>query len=145
MARERLAAIIIGVIMIMSAAGFALNSAINQGRVSTTPEITVPAIVTRQLTTNEMVYVLNYQGKVIIEYSYLNNTQNSDVIASLEGFAQKRSDFIVLSEFPGNETSIKMIGSAGKIVDVGNMTLTDQNLLNAFCPIAIAQPPECLM
>jgi len=145
MARERLAAIIIGVIMIMSAAGFALNSAINQGRVSTTPEITVPAIVTRQLTTNEMVYVLNYQGKVIIEYSYLNNTQNSDVIASEEGFAQKRSDFIVLSEFPGNETSIKMIGSAGKIVDVGNMTLTDQNLLNAFCPIAIAQPPECLM
>ena len=145
MAKERLIAIFIGLVMIMSVAGFALNSAMNQGGANTGPTINIPTIVTRPLTTDEVVYVLGTEGKVIIEYTYLNNTQNSDVTASLEGFAQKRSDFVVLSEFPGNETSINMIGIGGKIVDIGNMTLTEQNLLNAFCPIAIAQPPECLM
>jgi hypothetical protein len=55
------------------------------------------------------------------------------------------SEFMVLQELAGNVTSIQMIGMQGKIVDLGNMTLNDQNLMNTFCTIAIAQPPECLM
>jgi hypothetical protein len=144
MAKERIIAIVIGLIMIMSAAGFALNSAINQGRINPTPKINVPTIVTRPLTADEFVNILN-GGRVIIEYSYQNDTIDQSKIAALESFAQQRSDFIVLSEYSGNETSLNMIGYQGKIVDMGNMTLSNQNLMTTFCSIAIAQPPDCLM
>jgi hypothetical protein len=145
MAKERIAAIVIGLIMIVSAAGFALNSAVNQGGINTSPKINIPTIVTRPLTTDELVYVLSGEGKVIIEYSYQNDTVDQNKIATLESFAQQRSDFVVLSEYSGNETSLNMIGYQGKIVDLGNMTLSNQNLMTTFCGIAIAQPPECLM
>jgi hypothetical protein len=144
MARERLIAIFIGLVMVMSAAGFALNAAMNQGN-NQTPGLNVPTIVTRPLTTEEIVYVLSYEGKVIIEYSYLNGTADQTKISALEGFAQKQSDFVVLEEFAGNETSLKIIGSGGKIQDISNITLSDQSLMDTFCDMAIAQPPECLM
>lgn len=145
MARERLIAIFIGLVMILSAAGFALNAAMNQGR-NQMPGITVPTIVTRPLTTEEIVYVLSNEGKVIIEYSYLNSTSDyMDKISALESFAQKQNDFVVLEEYLGNETSLKIIGSQGKILDISNLTLSDQNLMNTFCDMAIAQPAECLM
>ena len=148
MARERLAAIIIGVIMVMSAAGFALNSAMNQGGINTTPQINVPTINIRPLTAEETVYVLNYDGKVIIEYSYQNDTFDQNKIAALESFAQQKSGFVVLSEYLGNETSLDMIGiqgGQGKIIDMSNMTLTTQSLMATLCSVAIAQPPECIM
>ena len=145
MAKERIIAIIIGLIMIMSAAGFALNSAISQGGINPKPQINVPTIVTRPLTTDEMIYVLNGQGKVVIEYSYTNQTVDQSKIAALEGFAQQKSSFVVLSEYSGNETLLNMIGYQGQIVDMSNMTLSDQNLLSTFCSIAIMQSPDCLM
>lgn len=144
MARERLIAIFIGLVMVMSAAGFALNAAINQND-NQTPGLNIPTIVTRELTTEEIVYVLSYEGKIIIEYSYQNDTFDQGKVSSLESFAQKQSDFVVLEEYLGNETSLKIIGSQGKILDIGNMTLSDKNLMNTFCDMAIAQPPECLM
>jgi hypothetical protein len=145
MARERLIAIFVGLVMILSAAGFALNAAMNQGR-NQTPGLNIPTIVTRPLTTEEIVYVLSNQGKVIIEYSYQNSTSDyTDRISALESFAQKQSDFVVLEEYQGNETSLKIIGSQGRILDIGNMTLSDQNLMDTFCDIAIAQPQECIM
>jgi hypothetical protein len=145
MARERLIAIFIGLVMIVSAAGFALNAAMNQGP-NQTPGFNIPTIVTRPLTTEEIVYVLGNEGKVIIEYSYQNSTSDyMDKISALESFAQKQSDFVVLEEYQGNETSLKIIGSQGRILDISNLTLSDQNLMNTFCDMAIAQPAECLM
>jgi hypothetical protein len=145
MAKERLMAIIIGVIMVMSAAGFALNSAINQG-FQTVQKPTIPTIVTRPLTLEETVYILNNEGKVIIEFFHAENcTDCSQKIVTLESFAQRMSEFIVLQEVPGNETSLKIIGAGGRINDIGNLTLSDQNLLMTFCDVAIAQPPECLV
>jgi hypothetical protein len=144
MARERIMAIVIGLIMVMSAAGFALNSAMNQGS-SQTPGLSIPAIVTRQLTSEETVYVLQ-SGRVLIEFLYAQNcTGCAEKIPVLEAFAQRMSEFVVLEEAPANETSLQIIGSGGKIEDIWNMTLTDQNLMDTFCEIAIAQPPECLM
>jgi hypothetical protein len=143
MAKERVAAIFIGVIMIMSVAGFALNAAMSG--TTQTPEIKIPTIVDRPLTTEEVVYLLN-SGKVVMEYYHAENcTDCTEKTTSLESFAQKMSEFMVLQEVAGNETSVQMIGIQGKIVDLGNMTLTDQNLMDTFCTIAIAQPPECLM
>ena len=148
MAKERLIAIFIGLLMIMSAAGFALNSAMNQGDINTTPQITVPTINTRPLTAEETVNVLNYDGKVIIEYSYQNHTVDQNKIAVLESFAQQNSGFVVLSEYLGNETSMNMIGiqsGQGKIVNMSNMTLSEANLMDLLCDVAIALPQECLM
>jgi hypothetical protein len=144
MAHERLIAIFIGLVMILSAAGFALNAALNQNN-KQTPGFNVPTIVTRPLTAEEIVYVLSNEGKVIIEYSYMNDTLDAGKVSALESFAQKQSDFIVLEEYLGNETSLKIIGSQGRILDIGNLTLSDQNLMNTFCDMAIAQPAECLM
>jgi len=144
MAKERLMAIIIGVVMVMSAAGFALNSAVNQN-FNTTPGFNIPTIVNRQLTTEETVYVLQ-NGKVVIEFLQADNcTDCAGKIPTLEAFAQKMSEFVVLEEAKANETSIQIIGAGGKIEDIGNMTLSEQNLMSTFCSIAIAQPQECLM
>lgn len=144
MMRESIAAIVIGAIMILSAAGFALNSAMNTAVVQT-PEMKIPTIVTKQLTTEEAVYLLR-SGKVIIEYYYAENcTDCIDKKAILESFAQRMSDFAVLQEVGANDTSLQIVGSGGKIVSLGNMTLNDQNLIDKFCDVAIAQPSECLM
>jgi len=144
MAKERIMAIFIGLVMVLSAAGFALNSAINQ-QGQPAPGFNIPTIVTRQLTTDETVYVLQ-NGRVLIEFLYADNcSECPGKISSLEGFAQKMSDFVVLEEVPANETSIHIIGSGGKIEDIGNLTLSEQNLMSTFCGIAIAQPPECLI
>ncbi len=145
MAKERIMAIFIGLVMVLSAAGFALNSAINQQNRTPTPGFNIPTIVTKQLTTEETVYVLQ-NGKVLIEFLYAGNcTECPGKISTLEGFAQKMSEFIVLEEVPANVTSIQIIGAGGKIENIGNMTLSDQNLMSTFCGIAIAQPPECLI
>lgn len=144
MARERAMAIFIGIVMIFSAAGFAINSAVNQGQ-NQPAGFNIPAIITRQLTTEETVYVLR-DGKVVIEFFYAENcTDCQEKLVPLEGFAQKMSEFVVLEEVKANETSMQMIGSGGKIVDIINITLSEENLMNKFCDIAIAQPPECLM
>jgi len=144
MAKERIMAIFIGLIMVLSAAGFALNSAINQNP-NQNPGFNIPVIVTRQLTTEETVYVLQ-NGRVLIEFLYSENcTECPDKITTLEGFAQKMNEFVVLEEAKANETSLQIIGAGGKIENIWNMTLSEQNLMSTFCDIAIAQPPECLM
>jgi hypothetical protein len=145
MAKERLMAIFIGLVMVLSAAGFALNSSMNQG-FQAVERPSIPDIVTRPLTLEETVYILNYEGRVIIEFFHAENcTDCSQKITALEGFAQRLRGFVVLQEVPGNETSLKIIGAEGKIVDMGNMTLSDQSLMQTFCQVAIAQPPECLV
>jgi len=144
MAKERWMAIFIGLIMVLSAAGFALNSAMNQGS-SQTPGLSIPTIVTRQLTSEETVYVLQ-SGRVLIEFLYSPNcTECAEKAPALEAFANRMSEFVVLAEAPANETSLQIIGSGGKIEDMWNMSLSDRNLMDTFCGIAIAQPPECLM
>jgi thiol-disulfide isomerase/thioredoxin len=144
MAKERIMAIFIGLVMVMSVAGFALMSAMNQDT-NPNPGFNIPSIVTRQLTSEETVYVLQ-TGRVLIEFFYSPNcTGCAEKTPVLEAFAQRMGEFVVLEEAPANETSLQIIGSGGKIEDIWNMTMTDQNLLETFCGIAITQPPECLM
>jgi len=145
MAKERWMAIFIGLIMVMSVAGFALMSAMNQNT-NTNTGFNIPPIVTRQLTPEETVYILQ-TGRVLIEFMQSPNctTQCAEKTPVLEAFAQRMSDFVVLEEAPGNETSLQIIGSGGQIRDIWNITLSDQAIMQTFCEVAITQPPECLM
>lgn len=144
MQKERLMAIFIGLIMITSLLGFALNSAVwQQGTQNQGPQI--PAFVDRELTPEEVVFVLR-TGRVLIENFYEENcTECLSRNVDLQTFAGSLSDFIVLENAAGNETKLQMVGNGGKIIDLENETLTQNNLLSIFCGIAIAQPQQCLI
>jgi len=142
MAKERLMAIFIGLIMILSVGGFAVSYA---GRTITPPKNTIPNVVERELNPEEVVSVLR-SGRVLIEDFYTKNcticTENNAV---LESFADKFKDFVVLEKVVANETTVQMIGVGGKIVKLGNENITKENLMDIFCDIAITQPNECLL
>jgi len=140
--KERMAAIFIGMVMLFAVGGWALMNVMPQ---DTGPEFNVPTIVARELTTDEIVYVLQ-SGRVLIEYYYLeNSTKHIEELPVLEMFANQLDGFVVLEEVPANSTRFEMIGIEGKILDLSGMELTENNLFGNFCSIAIAQPPECLL
>ena len=140
--KERLMAIFIGLVMLFAVAGWALMQMIPQ---NPGPQFNVPTIVTRQLTTDEMLYVLQ-TGRVLMQYYYTtNNTDYIDDLAVLEPFASNFNGFVVLEEVAGNSTRFEMIGIQGQIVNMEDADLSYNSLLNQFCDIAIAQPAECLL
>jgi hypothetical protein len=141
---ERFMAIFIGVIMLGSVAGFALFQTIPAG-----PEAPqIPNIIKRQLTIDETLFILG-SGRVLIEDFYAidcNDCFEKNMV--LESFANRFEDFVVLEEVVVNQTNqsmLKMIGAGGTIVDLENKTVDEENLLEVFCDIAIAQPIECLI
>lgn len=142
MQKERLMAIFIGTIMIMSIVGFGIS---NTRFVDQPDTFDIPNVVNRELTTEELVTILR-SGHVIIENFYaLNCTNCLEKNTLLETFANKFKNFIVLQSVEGNETSIKMIGAGGRIRDITEMELAESELTSVFCEIAIAQPRECLL
>jgi len=142
MARERAMAIFIGLIMIFSVGGFALSYA---GRNVNPPRNTIPTIVERELNPEEVVSVLR-SGRVLIENFYTENCSGCvERNAVLENFANSLDGFVVLEEVKANETKLQMIGTGGKIVSLENESITEDNLMDIFCDIAIAQPNECLL
>jgi len=140
MEKERAMAIVIGLIMISSLLGYALNSSvINQEP----PKMNIPTIVDRELSPQEVVYILR-TGRVIIENFYPENC--SDCLnrnTMLENFAERYSDYVVLVEVPGNLTRFQIIGSGGKITKL-NETIDQKELMKIFCQVAIGLPKECL-
>ena len=152
--KERAMAIFIGLVMVLSAAGFAAISASHIGpQQQQTSQI--PTILNRTLTQEEKVTILR-TGRVLIEDLYYPDC--SECLANnriLEAFANRFRQFIVLEKvavMPGNETNatggyikLQMIGSGGEIQDLEGQNITEENLLNVFCDIAIAQPTECLL
>jgi len=140
--KERFAAIFIGSVMVLSVAGWALMQIAPQ---DTGPEFSVPTIVTRELSSDEIVYVLQ-TGRVLIENFYTTNcTQCLEDMGVLESFAGQYDGFVVLEEVEANYTKLEMIGMGGQIVELEHGNITFNGLLDIFCKIAIAQPPECLL
>jgi len=140
--KERLMAIFIGLVMLLAVGGWAVMSIVPQ---DTGPEFNVPIIVTRELTSDEIIYVLQ-TGRVLIEYFYTTNTTDYlDDLPILESFTSNFNNFVVLEEVAGNQTRFEMIGINGQILNVEDLELNYDNLLDTFCTIAIAQPPECLL
>ena len=147
MAHERAMAIFIGMIMIGSVAGFALNNFnfLNRPAQAEGPEIKY--IMDKVLTTEEKVYVLR-TGRVLIENLYEPNcTECIERNAVLEGFANQFQGFLVLerAEVLPNETKFQMVAPTGDIRDLENETITYDSLLDIFCDISFAQPRECLL
>ncbi len=130
------------VIMVMSAVGFAMNSA-NLSNQQPTEEI--PSIIDYELSPQEQIQVLR-TGKVLIENFYAENcTECIDRNIILNDFASRMQGYLVLENIPGNETRLGMIGNQGRIIPLDDMEITDESLLEIFCQNAIAQPRECLM
>lgn len=134
--------LLILVIMVMSAVGFAMNSA----TLTTVPETTeIPNVVSYELSPQEQIQILR-TGRVLIENFYADNC--TDCIGRnslLNTFAAKMKGYIVLENVMGNETRLGLIGNQGKIIPLDDMELTEDNLMKVFCENAIAQPRECLM
>lgn len=143
MQRERLMAIFIGSIMILSVIGFSLSNA----RFGVPQENTLdfPFVVDRELTSEELVSVLR-AGRIVVESDYeLNCTDCSQRNDFLKNFFTRFSNYVVLQIAEANETSLKIIGAGGRIRDLEGMELTEHNMLEIFCELAIAQPKECLL
>lgn len=133
----------IAFIMIFALIGYAFMSAGGEGGEGNIPQI--PNIVNGSLEPEEKILVLR-TGRVLIEDFYSPDSPESlEKKAMLEGFADRLKDFLVLElvEVPLNETKIWMIGRAGDVVDIGNITQGD--FMDVFCLNAILQPRECLL
>jgi hypothetical protein len=144
MMKERIAAIIIGLIMIMSMAGFALVNIIPQDE-----PVVIPSILDRQLTPEERLFVLR-TGRVLIENFYPPGCGECRELGTrLKGFAQAFGNFVVLEDVVlTNATEAdyesRMIGREGMIRDIPS-NITDDGLMDLFCSLAISRPKECLL
>jgi len=143
MQKERLMALFIGSIMLMSVVGFSLaNTRFGNPQQN---KIDLPFMVNRELTGEELASILR-SGRVVVEDFYeANCTQCPEKNAFLQTFFERFRDFVVLQIVEGNETTMKMIGAGGRIRDITDMELTDENMLDVFCEVAIMQPKECLL
>ena len=136
------AAIFVLVIMVMSVAGFSMNSATFQ-QTPDAPEI--PTIIREPLDTQTQIQILR-SGKVLIEHFYTANcTDCLDKNARLEEFANRLSGYVVVNEVLGNETRLDIIGAQGRIVDLSDSGLEYEDLIDTFCDVAIAQPRACIL
>ncbi len=141
--KERLMSLFIGAVMVLAVLGWAMMSMVPQGDA---PEFEIPTIMTEALTTEEVVYVLQKTGRVLIEYFYTPNcTECADELEMLEMFATQFDGFVVLEEVEGNLTRFDMIGMGGNIVNLENEEIDFDRLVEIFCDNAIAMPPECLL
>jgi len=148
--KERAMAIFIGLIMVLSTVGFAVNrSSIFSAEQNQENPLSKTYVINRSLASDEKIYVLR-TGRVIIENFYTENCsvceKNKEV---MESFAEKFKDYVLLENVLNNETiSIKMIGRGGEIEKFENasaLNLTEDMLMEKFCDIALLQPRECLL
>ncbi len=145
--KERMFAVVIGLLMIGSTAGYAFLNA-SSGSGNKQVQNSVPDIVNRKLTLDEQRSVF-LSGRVLIENRFSDECgyclERNPV---LEGFARRMSGFVVLENIRVdylNETGLDMIGSGGRIVEINNETLTEEGLLDIFCDIAMKIPKECVL
>jgi hypothetical protein len=155
MMKERLAAIVIGSIMLFSVAGFALNGLsgfVNPGN----QPVEVPTVIENHLTSEQVLSILR-SGRVLIRNVYTSEcsvcpTNNVD----LEIFANRFSGFVVLEKAlvePDNFTvpdqdgyvKLEMVSPTGEILDLRDAEKDVEGLTDMFCDISAVQPRECLL
>jgi len=140
--RERLFAIVIGILMMGSAAGYAFMSAPPK---NPEPTANIPTIVKRPLSIEEQVFILR-SGRVLIENFYQENCSSClERNSLLERFAKKLEGYVILESVTANETKLDMIGVNGRIVNIDENNLTEDHLLDVFCEIAGRIPKSCLL
>lgn len=149
--KAKIAAIVIGFLMIFSILGFAISS------ISITPQqgpgIQIPSVVHEELTPQERSYVLQ-TGRVIIENIYYPGCEECMKNGLIfEGLANELSDFIVTENVQisnENETGVgykkfQIIGFSGQIKELYEEEINPDNMFAIFCELAIAKPKECIL
>ena len=138
---------IVAFIMLGSTAGYALFSpAQTSGAITAQdrPEQDILLVNERKLLGNEVLAVLG-AGRVLIEYSYSEGCAECETDkVTLELFAQKFRNYVILSEFTGDEEKVGMTGKNGDTVRL-NGTVTEESLTVLFCSVTQAQPKECIL
>lgn len=150
MDKQMIFAIVIGLIMLTSVAGFAAFGPRLTGQVTQDQQdYTIPLVVDRPLTGQEISLILR-QGRVVFESVYNEACDDCRVKdQELEFFARNLGGFAIISsvETQNGEgwEKFQMIGTNGKIVNLEEEEITQDNLLTLFCSIAIIQPKECIL
>lgn len=136
------AAILILIIMVLSAVGFAMNSATFQQE---PPAPEIPTVIRELIGPDQQIQILR-SGRVLIEHFYQENcTDCLDKNAQLESFASRLEGYVVVNEVVGNESRLDIIGAGGRITDLTGKPLDYEGLLDTFCEVAIAQPRACII
>jgi hypothetical protein len=152
MMKERIAAIVIGGIMLLSVAGFAI---MGLGRFAGNQETEIPYVVNKVLDNSQLSGILR-TGRIVIRNIYEQGcieciTNSND----LEIFTNTFKGYIVLESVsvnPENYTvdedgyvKFEMISPTGDIVDLKEYDLDQETLADIFCEISVMQPQECLL
>lgn len=150
MMKERVAALFIGLIMILSIAGFAISSIVVRTDNNQQQGPTIDYVTRRPLTQEEKVFVLR-TGRTLIESIYKPECVECMQINSLlESFASQFQQYVVFEVYAiGNVTDttqevLQIIGSGGSIKNL-EKNLTSETLLNTFCEVAVTKPKECFL
>jgi hypothetical protein len=141
MLSQRIFAIVVGVLMLTSVAGFAIMN-VYQGP----QKVEIPTIIEKPLTPQERVNVLQ-TGRVLVEYLYPEGCATcTEKIAFYQSFANTYKNYAVLeiAEVPANETLDRIIGMNGDTKELAEVSTSD-TFMQTFCSVAISQPKECLM
>lgn len=153
MMKERIAAIVLGGIMLFSVAGFALMGV---GRITPNNNQGFELVINKYLANEEAASILR-TGRVLIRHVY--SSQCSDCMTdavTLQIFINKFQGYIVLEDVliePDNTTIVdddgyvkfEMISPTGDITDLHDVELDDENLTDLFCDITAVQPNECVL
>ncbi len=153
MMKERLAAIVIGGIMLLSVAGFAI---MGLGRFAGSNQQTeIPFIFNEVLDSSQLSGILR-TGRIVIrdihEQGCVQCNANSN---ELEVLTNTFKGYIVLESVsvnPENYTvdedgyvKFEMISPSGDIMDLGGRDINQTMLTDMFCDISVIQPKECLL
>jgi len=155
MEKERLMAIFIGGVMLLSMAGFAVIG-LTRFDDSDSGQVQVPGVVKEQLTSEKLISALR-SGRVVIRNVYTSNctaclSRNVD----LELFVNGMKGYLVLEEAlikPDNYTEVdgngivkfEMVSPTGEIQSLKNMSLSMDSLFDVFCRISAVKPRDCLL
>lgn len=149
MDKQRLGAVVIGILMISSVAGFAVTGLRFTGDATQKEELQIPPVSERAFTSQEVALLLR-TGAVIVESVYAKDCAECALKdASLRTFVNKYSRYAVLSSVQTEQgdgfEKFRMIGSSGQILNIDQENVTQEGLLTTFCDFSLVKPKECLL
>ncbi len=147
MQRERIFAVIVGLVMLLSVVGFAATG-FRFGTEGQGQEYTIPTITNRTLNGQEISTILSY-GRVVAQSVYGSECPGCvEKDAEMRRFASRYEGFLVLESVKTEGdgwVKFQMIGSNGQITSLEGKEITQENLLDIFCELAVVKPRECLL
>lgn len=149
MQRDRVAALVIILLMVFSIAGFAASSFPLTGNTVNEPQQqqSIPTVSNRFLTGEELSFLIR-SGRVVLESVYNKNCSECRTKdQELRNFALKYSGFLFMESVETDSgegwEKLQMIGSNGEIFDLKDKDITEQYVFDKFCEIGAVKPRSC--